>query len=709
MMMRGRTIKRSAGIALAVIVFVSSAYLGVEKTIDWLLWKDANSIGMNWVHHMEAHLPSFMDHNAGQDPNEPGYASDADELEQFASDILSIKQIYQVDFINAEGQKVVSFGDFTASRRQARAIQSNSIAPGTTGKSAQNPENSAMTVETHTHAAHNLQDHARSPSDTMQSLPLDHSLVAPILKQGLHETIIRRDSPAHQPKVFAEVYHPIQSGGQTICLLRVLVDLEARASLYRDIIIYGSLIFLIAVALLGAIPLRKFFQIRKGKFEADGKAHFLATHDLMTGLANRNAFQDRASVILTECATSGDACVLFLIDIDGFKDINDFYGHDAGDQLLSQVAGALEQSFPDRSLIARIGGDEFAVLAPTNEPGSEARYLDIPKAFRINLNQRIQKLEITITAGMARFPRDGKSLLALMQNADLAWYNAKKSGSHGYIEFDHGLRRQFQTRIDLLRDFSRALEAGQIVPHYQALICSATGRVRGFEALARWQHPTKGLLTPGHFFEALEDRQIAQSLGAYMLSAIATDMAIWKSQGVKFETVGLNVTDADLLRSGFSLDVIAVLSRHGLTGKELAIELTENCLFGGDRKVIASKLTELRSAGCHIALDDFGTGYSSITHIKEMPVTAVKIDMSFIREIANDPADQAIVRALVDLGEAIGFKLVAEGVETEEQHLLVEELGCHLIQGYYHARPVPADDVPGVIAALDHNTARLAG
>ncbi|MCR9135478.1 MAG: EAL domain-containing protein [Alphaproteobacteria bacterium] len=700
---------RSAAIALAVIVFVCGAYLGLDKTINWLLWKDASSIGMNWAHHMDAHLPSFMDHNAGHESNKPDYASDAEELEHFAFDILSIEQIYQIDFINAEGQKVASFGDFTASRQQARSILGNSIAPGTIGTGLQNAEHSANPGDTHAHTAQIRHGDAHSHPVAEQSLPLDQGLVAPILNQGLNEIVIRRDSPPNQPTVFAEVYHPIKSGGQTICLLRVLIDLEGRASLYRDIFTFGSILFLIAVTLFGVLPLRKFLQIRRGKFEADGKAQFLATHDLMTGVTNRNAFQDRAPVILAECAANGDASVLFLIDIDGFKDINDFYGHDAGDQLLKQVAGALEKSFPDRSLIARMGGDEFAVLAPTNEPGSEARYLDIPKTFGINLNQRIQKLEITITAGMARFPRDGKSLEALMQNADLAWYSAKKSSSHGIIEFDHSLRRQFQTRIDLLRDFSRALEAGQIVPHYQALICSATGRVRGFEALARWQHPTKGLLTPGHFFEALEDRQIAQSLGAYMLNAIATDMAIWKSQGVKFETIGLNVTDADLLRPGFSLDVIAVLSRHGLTGKELAIELTENCLFGGDKKVIASKLTELRSAGCHIALDDFGTGYSSITHIKEMPVTAVKIDMSFIREIANDPADQAIVRALVDLGEAIGFKLVAEGVETEEQHLLVEELGCHLIQGYYHARPVPAEDVPGVIAALDHNTARLAG
>lgn len=683
--MRGRSFNPPLIIVLAAAVFVVSTYVGIDKTLNWLLLKDANSMGLSWAHHMENHLPE-LPHRAevsGQiDPAEPhGH----DDLATFANDMLSMDGIYQVDFIDADDRAVDSFGGIPVH------------GPSLSGHSSDE--------RTDPH------DDTHFESEEMRKLPLNSDLVARFLERGQNQIIIRRDAPQNQPTVFAEIYHPILSDGRTVCLVRMLLNLESRATLYRNTLIISSLVLLLVVALFCTIPARKFLQIRKGKIEADGKAHFLATHDLMTGLFNRNAFQDRASRMLAAFENSEEQSVLFLIDIDGFKDINDFYGHDVGDQLLCQVAGALERNFPDKSLIARMGGDEFAVLAPSNgaEPGSMTKCLDIPRTFEINLNQRIRTLEISITAGLAHFPRDGSKLRELMLNADLAWYNAKKSGCHRFIEFSSDLRQQFQTRIDLLRDFSRALEAGQIVPHYQALICPATGRVDGFEALARWQHPTKGLLTPAHFHEALEDSQIAQSLGTYMLNAIATDMHNWKSRGVEFKTVGLNVTDADLLRPGFSLDVIAVLSKHGLTGEELAIEVTENCLFGGDKAVIAAKLKELRSAGCHVALDDFGTGYSSVTHIKDMPVSAVKIDKSFIREIANDTADQAIVRALVGMGDAIGFKLVAEGVETKEQQQLVQALGCHLIQGFYHTKPVPANEVPDVIATFDEGAVRMAG
>jgi len=683
--MRGRKFNLPLVFVLAAAAFVASAYVGIDKTLYWLLLKDANSMGLSWAHHMENHMPDLPHRADVSGEHDPTETHDHDDLASFANDILSIEDIYQVDFIDAHDHAVDSFGGFPVH--------------------GSSPSQYFATERDHPHGG------SPSEAEDQWQLPLDSGLITQILQRGQNQIIIRRDAVPNQPTVFAEVYHPIRSDGGTIYLVRILLNLEARATRYRNTLITGSLILLIVVALFCTFPARQFLQIRKSKIESDGKARFLATHDLMTGLVNRNTFQDRASRMLGELKKTGQQGVLFLVDIDGFKDINDFYGHDAGDQLLKQLAGTLERNFPDKSLVGRMGGDEFAVLASANsiEPGSEAECLEIPETFEINLSQRVQTLEISITAGMVRFPRDGTKLRELMLNADLAWYNAKKANSRQVFEFNPDLRQQFQTRIDLLRDFSRALEAGQIVPHYQALICTATGRVRGFEALARWQHPARGLLTPAHFHEALEDSQIARSLGTHMLNAVATDMDNWRTEGVEFETVGLNVTDADLLRPGFSLDVIAVLSRYGFTGEELAIEVTENCLFGGDKAVIAAKLKELRTAGCHVALDDFGTGYSSVTHIKEMPVSAVKIDKSFIREIANDTADQAIVRALVDMGEAIGFKLVAEGVETEEQQQLVQALGCHLIQGFYYSKPIPATEVPDVIATFNGRAVRMAG
>lgn len=714
--MRGRKLHLSVIVIMATVAVAGFAYVGLNKTLHWLLQEDAKSIGMNWAHHMDTHLPDFLDRTGPNGLPRSRKEPDPDDLAMFAFDILSVKNIHQIDFINTAGECVSSFGSFLTPMPSPAAQAHSQI-----NDPLKHQEHSAARATATTQTPGSARQdgsvhetvHAVAPSELGSEwrLPIDHRKIGPILGSGLNEIIVRWDSPPHQPDIFAEVYHPIKSAGQTVYLLRVLVDLEDRAALYRNLLITGTLILLALAALFFMIPTRKFLQIRRGKHEADEKAHFLATHDLMTGLANRNAFQDNASRLLGDCRSNQEECVLILIDIDGFKDINDFYGHDAGDQLLKQVAGALMSSFPDDSLIARIGGDEFAVMVRSSaiKAGSVAEYLDIPVSFEINLNQRIQNLEVSIAAGMVKFPRDGTHLQELMLNADLAWYSAKKSSVRRFCEFDASLRQQFQTRINLLQDFSRALDMGQIIPHYQPLVCAITGRVDGFEALARWQHPTRGLLTPAFFHEALEDRQIAQALGTHMLGAITTDMAAWKAQGLPFETVGLNVTDADLLRPGFSLDVIAELSRHGLSGRELAIEITENCLFGGEKAVMAAKLEELRSAGCHVALDDFGTGYSSITHIKDMPVTAVKIDKSFIRAIAKDSADQAIVRALVDLGGSIGFKLVAEGVETDQQRRVVQTLGCHLIQGFYYAKPVPANEVPDLVANLNRSATRMAG
>ncbi len=713
------TIRRRARLPLILaataLVLIGAAYVGFDRTLQWLLLKDAEAIGMNWAHHMEVHMPGLVEIAGSGTPSSDVQPRDPVDLAMFAYDILSVDNIHQIDFVDASGQCVASFGSYLTPLPLSTVQAWTSNARQTDG-----PVNTVRPAPTPTSGGR-LQDHliaddghhgtVSSEPGARWRLPLDHALILPFIDSGRQEIIIRRDSPAHQPSVFAEIYYPIRSDGELIYLLRILVNLEARQALYRNLLIVGSLVLLALAALSFVYPARKFLQIRKGKNEADERARFLATHDMMTGLANRNAFQEQAVRLLADCRSSREDCVLLLIDIDGFKHINDFYGHDAGDQLLKQVARRLERRCPDDSLIARIGGDEFAVIARSSAiaTGSEAERLDVSGSFEIKLNQRIQNLTVSIVVGMARFPRDGKDLQELMLNADLAWYSAKRAHDGRFCEFDAHLRQQFQGRINLLRDFAVALENGQIVPHYQPLICAATGRVSGLEALARWRHPTRDVLTPAFFHEALEDREIAQALGTRMLGAITADMAIWKRQGVPFERVGFNVTDADLLRPGFSLDVIAELSRHGLSGHELTIEITENCVFGGNKAAIAARLEELRTAGCKVALDDFGTGYSSITHIKDIPVSAVKIDKSFIREIVKDQADQAIVRALVDLGASIGFRLVAEGVENKEQCDLVRSLGCHLIQGFYYAKPVPAQQVPQLIARLNPAPSRAAG
>jgi diguanylate cyclase (GGDEF)-like protein len=719
--MRDRKTHLPLIIVIAVTVFLGALYVGYNRTLHWLLMEDAYSVGMDWAYHMETHLPELMGSVGTDGSIEDAAEPDHNELAEFALEILAIGNIYQIDFINANCHCDASFGTYLTplpegSGEKEVAGATNDGLRGDTPLAVKSASPvGSVTVPSKAELDHVFakegSHHFANASENGFRLPQDRALIHSIIQEGRQDIIIRRDAPEFQPHVFAEVFYPVLSGGKTVYLLRILVDLQEREALYETLLAAGSLALLLLVALSFAYPANKFIEITRGKKRSDERARFLANHDLMTGIANRNAFQEQAPRRFAQCKSDRTESLLFLVDIDGFKGINDYYGHHAGDQILKEVAKQLRVNFPDDSLIARIGGDEFAIIASGDsiKPGSEAEFATIPGSFEINLNQRMQKLDVSIAAGMARFPRDGDGLQELMLNADLALYSAKKSDDRSFGEFDAHLRRKFQNRVNVLRDFALALERKQVVPYYQPLICTKTGHIKGFEALARWMHPQKGVLTPAVFHEALEDREIALALGTYMLDAITADMAIWKSRGVPFETIGLNVTDADLLRPGFALNVIGKLAANGLAGNELAIEITENCVFGGDKDIISSKLKELGSAGCHIALDDFGTGYSSITHIKDMPVTALKIDKSFIREIADDSADQAIVRAMVDLGSAIGFKVIAEGVENAEQLNLVQSLGCHLVQGFYYAKAVPAAKVPELIAQINRNRAKMAG
>ncbi len=701
-------IKLTMLLLAAVAIFVGTLHFGTSTALHWLLKNEAKSTGTDWARHIEARLPELLGIDVASGSNGKIQVPTAKNFGSLASDILAVGNIYQIDFINPNCYCDASIGTYLnpPGKSDGQPIK-NEQNISRRGRSHEFDHQASKAGVLHeqpsqahfTHVASNHGYHAPMAASEAGDLklPIDRGIAESIVASKKHDIVIRTDAPANQPSVFAEVFYPVISEGETVYLLRVLVDLQNQAVRYRNLLYSGTLGVLLLVILSFGYPAKKYLTTSKRQKETDRRAHFLANHDVLTGISNRNSFQETAPVRLDRSRNDDGSATLFLVDIDNFKEINDYHGHHAGDLVLKEVATRLKSAFGSDDIVARLGGDEFAVLVDR-----ETVDFGTGRSFELPASEGSQNIAVSLCVGLARFPRDADNLPDLLRNADLALYDAKKSASRGVRVYDPAMGSDFENRLQLVRDFRTALERSEIVPYYQPLVSAKTGHVESFEALARWNHPERGILSPAVFHEALEDRDICEQLGRVMLKKALTDMAGWKSAGVPFGSVAINVTEADLTRPGFALEAINGLSGGKLARGDLAIEVTEGCIFGSNKDVLLAKLQELRNAGCNIGLDDFGTGYSSITHIKELPRTSVKIDKSFIKGVVEDSVDQAIVQALVDLGRSVGFKLIAEGVETVEQLDLVHDLGCNLVQGYYYSKPVAGAEVPGLIARINN-------
>ena len=427
----------------------------------------------------------------------------------------------------------------------------------------------------------------------------------------------------------------------------------------------------------------------------------LAETDHLTGIANRTTFQDFTRQAIADAVAESSVGALCLIDLDQFKQTNDHFGHAAGDAVLKATSEWLKSLAKSDSHVARLGGDEFAMII-TGYKSAEAIEAIVNERFS-TLHHKIdfqgRALEIRASVGFAIFSEDDSDLEELMANADLALYDAKTLGRRKISKYQASFGSKFARKMGLISEFKAALTKREIVPYYQPIVELATNRVSGFEALARWNHPTKGVLTAGAFFEVFENQELVADIGELMISSVMQDMGKWKKQGVPFGRVGVNVTDANLLEPGFPLSISSQLGRNQLLPQQLIFEITENTVFKS-KKSIVEVLTNLQSLGVLIALDDFGTGFSSLTHLQDIPFDILKIDKSFTQRIDHSAASREIVRSLVTLGISLGYTTVAEGIETEADAEGLKSLGCERAQGFYFARPMPASDVLGYVSDL---------
>jgi diguanylate cyclase (GGDEF)-like protein len=425
----------------------------------------------------------------------------------------------------------------------------------------------------------------------------------------------------------------------------------------------------------------------------------LANHDPLTGLPNRMLAQHRLEQALAEAKGNDTSISLLVIDLDEFKDVNDSFGHDAGDALLKETAARLSAAVRDGDTVARLGGDEFViVLAGSSLEHGATLAEGIAKKLRQPVPYADQMIASRASIGVASFPDHTDEAAELMKDADIALYRAKAEGRNRVVTFSPEMRAATEQRIVLRREMREAISLDQIRPFYQPKVCLSTGEIIGFEALARWEHPIRGLLTPGIFGDVFDDPELATMVGKRLIGKVASDMRRWLNGSLSFGHVAINLSHVEFSQPDLAEDIFRVLDLAKVPPKHFEIEITEKVLLDAQSDAVSSVLEKFRARGVQIALDDFGTGYASLTHLKQFSVDHIKIDQSFVRDIEEDPDDEAIVAAVVGLGRSLNLKVTAEGVETTGQAQRLREMGCSAAQGYLYAKPMTGSDVPDFLS-----------
>lgn len=417
----------------------------------------------------------------------------------------------------------------------------------------------------------------------------------------------------------------------------------------------------------------------------------VAHHDPLTSLPNRLHLQSRLPRLLARAARQDRALALLYVDVDHFKNINDSRGHGSGDVLLRVIAQRLRHTVASRDLVVRMGGDEFVVVANdvSDRSGVESIAHRIMAALGAPIDANDAPLSVTVSMGISLYPEDGLDPEVLLKHADIALYQAKDRGRNTFQLFSADMNVRLMERVALEQALRRAIGAQEIFVEYQPVVDMSNGAILALEALARWKHPEMGLVPPGRFIPVAEQSGAIVELGELVLRQVCQQLADWAREGLPLVPVSINVSPRQFERSRLQDTVEEVTRELGIDPALLWLEITENAVMHDIEQHLGS-LHALRRLGLRIAVDDFGTGYSSLSYLKHLPIDALKIDRAFVRDMATDSNDAAIVTAIVRMARSLGLRTVAEGVETAEQLEQLRTLGCDAAQGFYFGRPTAA-------------------
>ena len=425
---------------------------------------------------------------------------------------------------------------------------------------------------------------------------------------------------------------------------------------------------------------------------AEERIQFLAYYDALTGLPNRTLLQDRLAKALAGASRRNDKVALLFLDLDGFKIINDSLGHSVGDLLLKQIADRLKRFSRDQDTVARLGGDEFLiVLSDVKDiPDAAVAAERLMDAMTGGFVVQGHPLSVSCSLGISIFPEHGVDGETLIKNADAAMYSAKDNGRNNIQLFTDQMNAQAVERLALESSLRRALEKKELFLVYQPQMDVATGKITGLEALLRWQHPELGLVPPDRFIRIAENSGLIIPIGEWVLRAACSQARRWQDEGIPAVVVAVNVSAVQFRQPGFCELIKRVLEETGLAPQYLGLELTEGLLLA-DADVTFAVLQDLKAMGLSLAIDDFGTGYSGFSYLRHFWVSKLKIDRSFIRDVAVNPDDAAITAAIISMAKSLRLKAVAEGVENEAQMSFLRAHHCDEIQGYYFSRPLTAE------------------
>lgn len=426
----------------------------------------------------------------------------------------------------------------------------------------------------------------------------------------------------------------------------------------------------------------------------------LALHDTLTDLPNRTLLADRIEQAIAKVAEQGGCFALMFIDLDGFKPVNDAFGHHVGDLLLKAVAARLRGHLHSQDTLARIGGDEFVLLVQLREP-NDAMDVAVKQVNLVSRPFRVAEhdLQLTASLGIVLYPGNGQDQHELLRNADAAMYHAKSAGKNGYSFFDVSMNSNARQQLQLLQDLRQALEQRQFRLHYQPKFDAQNCQPIGAEALLRWEHPQQGLLLPDRFIGLAEKTGLIIPIGEWVLIEACRQMRQWLDQGHHGWRMAVNLSAIQFCHAGLVESVARALQQNSLPANCLTLEITETTAMH-DADASLTVLQRLSDMGVDLSIDDFGTGYSSLMYLKRLPANELKIDRGFVRDLEQDSDDAAIVSAIVALGQALGLRIVAEGVETDRQQDFLTRLGCDSLQGYLLGQPVPAEQFMGKLQAM---------
>lgn len=448
----------------------------------------------------------------------------------------------------------------------------------------------------------------------------------------------------------------------------------------------------------------------------DQKQHmdYVAYHDPLTGLANRSLFYERVHKGIVSAKRTGDSFAVMLIDLDRFKKVNDSLGHDAGDAYLCEAAKHLQQVVRTTDTIARLGGDEFVVVLENVH--SEENVEKLADAILASLAQtvNIQGHEIASTAsiGISLYPKDGNAVDQLLKHADQAMYQAKAAGKNRYSFFRRAMNDSAVNYLLLENDLRRAIEKKELKLNYQPQVDLRTGKIIGLEALARWNHQTRGAISPMHFIPLAEETGLIEPLGEWVLLEACQRFKYWLSKGINFNKVAVNLSAKQFTDQCFEKVVARVLKKTGLAPQHLELEITESSAMAHAAETVET-LTKLSNMGLSLAIDDFGTGYSSLSYLKRFPIQKLKIDRSFIDEIdvGENSSDAAIAQTIIDLARNMKVQVLAEGVERITQSEWLLQRGCEQVQGFFYSRPLTEEQLLKLVsdgkAVMDQDGVRL--